>query len=113
MFFHLHIWLHTVLSNSIISSSTDQSQESLQGNAQANNGADLSSPIDQLSRSGAKLVAEYLSFCTIVNPAIYYTHPFLGQPLFTAGRVIMDGEWTRGAIPGHHLSFHKILWKIG
>ena len=65
MFFHLHVWVHTILS-------TSQSDES--------------------SRSGAKLIGEYLALCDVVNPAIYYTQPFLGQPLFTAATTIMSGE---------------------
>ncbi|ORX34412.1 major facilitator superfamily domain-containing protein [Kockovaella imperatae] len=73
MFFHLHTWIYVILCSSSMASAE------MTGPAQ----------LDKLSISGAKLIVDYLTFCDLIDPAIYYVQPFLGQPLFTAGTVIM------------------------
>ncbi|ORX38734.1 hypothetical protein BD324DRAFT_622136 [Kockovaella imperatae] len=75
VFFQLHIWVHTVLCSSALSP--------------AESGT-TSTTLDKLSVSGAKLIGEYLTLCDVVDPSIYcLVYPFLCQPLFTAGTVIM------------------------
>lgn len=91
MYFHIHIWVHTILSHSIIPP-LEPSHDIPQGLSNLDGKTGVITPIDQLCRSGAKLIGEYLTLCTVVNPGIYQTHPFLGQPLFTAGMVIMKGQ---------------------
>ena len=86
MFLHLHLWFHTVLSSSMIVA--DDLPEGHELGAMAG----VLTPSDKLSRSGAKMMTEYLTLCDVLNPDIYYTQRFLGQPLFTAARVILQGE---------------------
>lgn len=91
MFLHIHLWVHMILSNSILPSSDSEPFVDVPHLGRTG----VITPIAQLDRSGAKLICEYLSLCSLVNPAIYYTHSYLGQPLFTAGQVIIRGEVSR------------------
>lgn len=54
--------------------------------------------MDELSRSGAKMVCEYLTLCGAINPLIHHAVPMTGQPLFTAALVIMQGELSNGRL---------------
>jgi len=100
-FFHLHIWFHMVLSYSIIAPIDIPPGMPPPGSRDCTG---LLTPVETLRGPGAKMICEILGLCEILNPMIFCTYPFLGQPLFAAGMVVIKGMRSLSKRPDYRNS---------